>query len=198
MPLLTLPELTSAINAAINPDGGAPLIKGSDLNQLLHSVVESLSAPTPGLEVLAVASAGGQLGAYGFNTIPLGQPTVDVRPAGSPSGWDLPNAAYVAPVSGIYELLTNMRITDSSGPVGGNYALGAGPSNVDGPWMYWNTIFDVRTGTNRKGLQVTRLLHLSAGEAVRMYAYFDGFAADVFGEFTVKLLRRDDPPTAAL
>jgi|GEM_PF-7028496 len=192
MPPLTLPQLTSAINTAVNPDGGAPLIKGSALNQLLHSVVESLAALTPGLEVLAVAPAGGSLGGGGFNTIPLGQPTVDVRPAGSPGGWDLPNAAYVAPVSGTYELLGRMRISDPDGPVGSSYCLAAGPANTDGEWVQWNTIYNVNGGYNRKGVQVARVLHLAAGQPVRLYAYLDGFSAGVGGELTIKLLRRDD------
>lgn len=153
---------------------------------------------TPGLEVLAVAGVAGTLAANGFNTISLAQTVLDVRPAGSGGGWDTAAQTYVAPISGTYEVLASMRIHDNYGPVGSNYALGAGPGNVDGPWMLWNTIFDVHGGYNRKGLQVTRLLHLYAGELVRMYAYLDGFDAYVFGELTVKLLRRDDPPTAAL
>ena len=153
---------------------------------------------TPGLEVLAVARVEGTLSANGFNTIALNQTILDVRPAGSSGGWNTATQTYAAPVSGTYELQTSMRIHDAYGPLGSNYALGAGPSNVDGAWMYWNTIFDVHSGTNRKGLQVTRLLHLKAGEEVRMYAYLDGFDAFVFGEFTVKLLRRDDPPVAVL
>ena len=71
--------------------------------------------------------------------------------------------------------------------MGSNYALAAGPSNVDGTWVFWNTVFQTNA-TNRKGHQNTRILHLNAGEVVRMYVYFDGFA---FGELTVKLLRRD-------
>jgi len=270
---MTSPELRRlglAIDDVVRPEGGAPLVKASALNGLLHDLAATLApsldrytlsaalraevaggpynaageltaalsaaaaaesrigqcfsagpalytylpgdagplvwvrswkggAPAPpGLEVLAVTGVEGTLAANGFNTIALGRPVLDVRPAGSPGGWDAAAQAYVAPLSGTYELLTSMRVHDNYGPVGSNYALGAGPGNVDGPWLYWNTIFDVHGGYNRKGLQVTRVLHLSAGEAVRMYAYLDGFEAFVFGEFTVKLLRRDDPPVAVL
>jgi hypothetical protein len=74
--------------------------------------------------------------------------------------------------------------------VGGNYALGTGPSNQDGEWVSWNTIWQTN-GVNRKGHQQIRLLHLSAGEAVRTYMYLDGFGGTVWGEISVKLLPRD-------
>ena len=191
MALLTLAQLSLAIDSAVNPTGGEPLIEGPALNQLLHTLVDALGTGRDE-DVLAVAPAGGSIAAYGFNTIPLGQPTVDVRPAGSPGGWDLPSSAYVAPVSGVYELLGRMRISDPDGPVGGSYCLAAGPANTDGEWVQWNTIFNVNGGYNRKGLQVTRVVHLAAGQAVRLYTYLDGFSAYVGGELTVKLLHRDD------
>lgn len=195
--MLTPAQLARAVDEAINPSGGAPLIQGPALNQLLHSLVDAIGAPAPaaptaGLEVLAVAPAYGYVPASGFNTIALGQPTLDVRPAGSPGGWNLPANAYVAPVSGVYELLGRMRITDPDGPVGSSYCLAAGPANTDGEWVLWNTIFNVNGGYNRKGLQVSRVLHLAAGQPVRLYAYLDGFNASVGGELTVKLLLRDE------
>ncbi|GAB3638775.1 hypothetical protein GCM10027422_43650 [Hymenobacter arcticus] len=144
----------------------------------------------PGLEVLAVAPLGGYVAAYNFTPVPVGTPTVDVRPAGLGGGWDVAAGQYVAPVSGTYELHARLRIYDGDGPVGANYALGAGPDNVDGEWMLWSTIFQTNA-TNRKGSQTTRVLHLNAGQAVRQYVYLDGFGASLGGEFTVKLLRRD-------
>ena len=147
--------------------------------------------PTPGLEVLAVGPVGGYVGGGNFNTVPLGQARVDVAPAGVSGGWDQASSCYRAPISGLYELGARVRITDADGPVGANYAVGAGPANTDGEWMQWNTIFSVNTPYNRKGNQTTRVLHLAAGEAVRLYVYLDGFGATLGGELTVKLLRRD-------
>lgn len=289
MSTLSLAQLTLAIDSAINPYGGEPLIEGPALNHLLHELVDTLAgatatgrdeylvsaalrtevvqgsynasgeltsalsgagaaesaagqcfsfgpatytylpgdagtltwvrnfkggggaapattpsdattaAPaTPGLEVLAVGYFQSLVSANGFNTVALVQPYLDLRPTDYPSGWDANANAYVAPLSGTYELLANMRIHDSYGPVGSSYALAAGPDNVDGAWVLWNTIFNVNGGANRKGLQVTRVLHLAAGQAVRMYTYLDGFEAVVFGELTVKLLRRDDPPSVSV
>lgn len=200
MATTSLAQLALDIDRAVNPNGGEPLIEGPALNRLLHELADTLAAapPTPGLEVLAVAGMEGNVAAYGFNTIALTQPRVDVRPAGTAGGWDAAANAYVVPVSGTYELLAIMRIHDNNGPVGSNYALAAGPDNVDGAWALWNTIFNVNNGTNRKGLQVTRIVHLAAGQAVRMYTYLDGFSAFVFGELTVKLLRRDEPLAGSL
>jgi len=151
----------------------------------------SAGGPTPGLEVLAVGPAGGYVGGSGFNTVPLGAARVDLRPAGTAGGWDQAGSSYVAPVSGLYELGARVRITDADGPVGANYAVGAGPANTDGEWMLWSTIFSVNTPYNRKGNQTTRVLHLDAGQAVRLYVYLDSFGATLGGELTVKLLRRD-------
>lgn len=162
----------------------------SRLDNQAITVSQANSATTAGLEVVAVATLFGTISASGFNTLPISSPGLDVRPSGTAGGWDQPNNAYVAPLSGTYEILTKARIDDGSGPVGGNYALGAGPSNVDGAWVAWNTIVQT-TGTNRKGHQTTRILHLNAGDAVHMYLYCDGFDASIGGELSIKLLHRD-------
>ncbi|HET9504174.1 MAG TPA: hypothetical protein VFO93_11580 [Hymenobacter sp.] len=150
----------------------------------------ALAATAAGLEVLATATLRGDLGSGGFYTVPLSGTGLDVRPAGTAGGWDQAASAYVAPLSGTYELAAKVRLHDDSGPVGSNYALGTGPSNQDGEWVSWNTIWQTN-GTNRKGHQHTCLLHLSAGEAVHTYMYLDGFGGTIWGEMSVKLLRRD-------
>jgi len=149
-------------------------------------------AAAPGLEVVAVAAIGGRVGANGFNPVPGCDPRLDVRPAGLPGGWNTSTGEYVAPLAGVYELHVRVRINDPDGPVGASYGLGAGPANTDGEWVLWNTIFSVNTPYNRKGNQTVRVLHLAAGQAVHAYVYLDSFDADLGGELTVKLLRRDD------
>lgn len=160
------------------------------VSRLDSQPLATAAATAAGLEVLATATLGGDLTSNGFYTVPITSTTLDVRPAGTPGGWNQAASAYVAPLSGVYELAAKVRLLDGSGPVGSNYALGTGPSNQDGEWVSWNTVWQTN-GINRKGHQHTRLLHLGAGETVHTYMYLDGFAGTVWGEMSVKLLRRD-------
>lgn len=62
-----------------------------------------------GLEVLAVAQCSGTISARDFNTVPIRSPLLDVRPSGTSGGWDMDSSTYMAPISGTYELQTNIE-----------------------------------------------------------------------------------------
>ncbi|UPL50534.1 hypothetical protein [Hymenobacter sublimis] len=149
------------------------------------------SSSSQGLSVLAVATVtnSGLLGG-GFATVPLSTVVTDIRPTGTTGGWDTATYEYVAPVAGTYFITTKMRTNDGNAPAGRSYGQGAGTTNSDGPWFQWFYSNGVREGSLN-----TRVMELTAGQRVRMYALLDGFNAGVSAEMTVSLFRSTQPIT---
>jgi hypothetical protein len=149
------------------------------------------AAPAPGLEVVASANVSRDVPADYVTSLTNCEPTLDVRPAGLPGGWNIKTGEYVAPLSGIYELQVRLHLMDGDAPAGAVYSIAAGPSNKEGSWVLWFP-FSPGDTPNRQGAQATRVLYLSAGQAVHASTTLGGFATTVYGELTVKLLCRSD------
>jgi hypothetical protein len=75
---------------------------------------------------------------------------------------------YTVPVDGVYLIFTKLRPDDDS-PLT-SYAQGAGIDNVDDTWIAWGQTY-ATAAANRNGLVNFRIVALSAGDQVRMYAY---------------------------
>lgn len=79
---------------------------------------------------------------------------------------------YTVPVTGIYYILSSVRLNDGSGSRSAGQAVHT--SNVDGNWFYWQ-----QWGAQRYGNQYTRLAVFNAGDKLRHYLYSEGSSAAI-------------------
>jgi hypothetical protein len=158
--------------------------------------VAAAPAAVPGLEVLAIAEVSRDVPADIVSSLTDCYPSLDLRPAGLPGGWNVKTGEYVVPLSGMYELQVRLQVSDADAPAGSVYSVGAGPNNKEGNWVQWFPLFPSNT-PNRQGAQATRIMYLAAGQAVHAHTTLEGFATAVYGELTVKLLCRSDAQQAS-
>ena len=119
-----------------------------------------------------------------FQTIPFNVINVDTYNGFSGTGTTYPHS-YIIPVSGTYFIATKLRIQDNS-TTGVSYGQGANsyspPSttptntNVDGYWFNWfvtNYAPAINSSLSRNGSINYRIMQLTAGQYINMYAYCD-------------------------
>ena len=97
-----------------------------------------------------------------FTTIILPRVVAD-----SASGWNATANTWTVPTTGTYLVITNIRFVDNL-VSGLSYGQGANTSNVDNASFLWNT-----TNGKRNGSTNTRIMQLTAGQAVDLFAYVD-------------------------
>jgi hypothetical protein len=96
------------------------------------------------------------------------------------------NDWYVCPVSGIYMVITKIRVTDSTA-ANISYGQGAGTSAADSPTFLWQQTF---TAT-RNGSHNVLVAHFNSGDQVRMFAYANSSIWASDGDFQMFLLTAD-------
>ncbi len=97
-----------------------------------------------------------------FKTIALSSVVTDTA-----SGWNATANTYTVPVTGTYLIISSVRLTDSL-PTGTSYGQGVNTSNTDNPSFLWATTLGLRNGTTNM-----RVMQLSAGQTVDLFAYAD-------------------------
>jgi hypothetical protein len=98
------------------------------------------------------------------------------------AGFSSSTNLYTIPVSGTYMIVTKLRGSDSQ-TSGASYGQGANLTAVDGSWFSWFV-----TAPDRNGSINTRVVHLTAGTTVQMYAYADSGLVCSGGEMDIVLL----------
>lgn len=90
------------------------------------------------------------------------------------SGWDNVNFAYTIPVNGTYLITTKMRPGDGVA-ANNSYGQGANGTLADGPWFQWfvTVVSNGQTYGGRNGSLNARVVYLTAGSKIYMYAYGD-------------------------
>ena len=140
-----------------------------------HACVATLSAP------YSIGDFGG-----GFEKVPLAS-TFDPQ-----SNFSNANSWYVAPVTGLYLILTRIRPDDFVDDGSGNqvsYGQGAHTSNGDGSFFMWGlTVPSTGPTYSRNGLVNFRIASFSAGAQIRMFAYADTAIAIADAEMNIFLL----------
>lgn len=97
-----------------------------------------------------------------FQTIALPKVVLDTA-----SGWNASANTYTIPATGVYLIISKMRLVDSTAP-GIQFGQGASTQNVDGPYFTWNTTAGLRN------YSVTfRMATFNKGDLVRMFSYAD-------------------------
>ncbi len=125
-------------------------------------------SPMASLRVEAGASLGAAISetfskADTFKTVALSHVVTDTA-----SGWNSTTNSYTIPVSGTYLIISNIRLADFA-PPGVSYGQGVDTTNVDTFSFLWST-----TGTApRNGFVNSRVMQLSAGQTVSLFAYVD-------------------------
>ncbi len=104
----------------------------------------------------------GQTVGASFKTIKLPNVVTD-----SANGWNPTSSTYAAPTTGTYLIISSVRLNDS---VAANISWGQGvnTSNTDSQTFVWAT-----TAGLRNGFTNMRIMQLSAGQSVDLFAYVD-------------------------
>lgn len=95
-------------------------------------------------------------------------PTTDTA-----NGWSKANNSYTIPYTGVYLIMSKLRLADNS--IGVSFGQGVHTSNIDGPWFIWAN-FPNSGGSasqNRFVLLNIRIAHFNAGDVLHHYAYGD-------------------------
>ena len=141
---------------------GPPLPNGTFYSPVITTTSGLITNITAGKPVCsATITTAFTLGANAFTTIPLNATTVD-----NFSAFNTTTHSYVAPVTGYYWVATKLRPADNIG-AGISYGLGANTNNnVDDYWFLWT-----QTNNTRNGSINYRLIYLTTGQPINMYAY---------------------------
>jgi len=103
-----------------------------------------------------------QTAVSGFETIHLSAIMVDNK-----NGWDAANYQWVVPETGTYEVNGKLRLADGDYS-SLSYGLGMDTANQDGPTFFWG-----QGAKNRQGLFNSRIMNLTQGARLRLFAYID-------------------------
>ena len=106
--------------------------------------------------------ASNQLFTTAFKTVALNNVIVDTA-----SGWNASSNTYTVPATGTYLIVSNLRLADLL-PAGISFGQGVNTSNVDNLSFLWRT-----TAGPRNESVATRIMQLSAGQTVDLFAYVD-------------------------
>ena len=117
----------------------------------------------PTLNVETNASNGVQSVGTSFTTLAMGNVITDTA-----NGWNASANTYTIPNTGTYLIVSRVRLSDGSA-AGVSYGQGVNTTNVDGTFFLWSTTVGVRNVSVN-----TRLVKLTAGQTVNLYAYIDG------------------------
>ena len=122
------------------------------------------------MPIAVIGRFGGTFQSVGqtFTTIQAGDASIDTH-----NGWRPAQSVYIVPETGTYELRAKLRPFDNSQP---NVSIGLGidVANQDGPSFVWGQMPPPAPGGSaRFVLQNARTMRLTAGQAVRMFAYVD-------------------------
>ena len=107
-------------------------------------------------------SSTGQAITTAFKTIALPHVVTDTA-----SGWNASANTYTVPTTGTYLIVSSIRFVDSVAS-GISYGQGVNTSNVDNTSFFWTT-----TAGMRNGSQNLRIMQLSAGQTINLFAYVD-------------------------
>jgi len=121
-----------------------------------------------------------------FTTVPLNTIVQD-----SHDGWDQATNTYIVPQDGIYEVQGRVRIQDEM-TLNTSVGIGIDTANVDSPGFIWSQTPSTvsASGASRFTMVINRTLTLNAGDALRLYGYWDGTPQEVSGrELIVQRIR---------
>ena len=121
------------------------------------------AASLPMLNVETNGSNGVQAVGASFTTLAMANVITDTA-----NGWNASTNTYTVPNTGTYLIVSRVRLADGS-PAGLSYGQGVNTVNVDGTFFSWTTTAGARNGSVN-----TRLVKLTAGQTVNLYAYVDG------------------------
>jgi hypothetical protein len=110
------------------------------------------------------------------------------------SNYDISTDTFIAPISGIYYIQIDIRITDNSIPDScGSGFSSIHANNFDTPDNFqWTPIWATTLATNRISLlPYSRLLHLQEGESYRANSYSDNLTYSSDGTMNIVLLYAD-------
>ena len=133
------------------------------------STVGTTAAALPMLSVDTGSAYGSQQVTTAFTTVAMGNVIADTA-----NGWNAAANTYTVPNTGTYLIVSKVRLADGTGP-GISYGQGVNTANVDGPYFQWATTAGVRS----QSLNV-RIVKLTAGQTVDLFAYVDGATATVW------------------
>ena len=124
------------------------------------------------LRVEAGASLGGAItqalgSADGFKTVALSKVVTDTA-----TGWNAATNSYTVPATGTYLIVSNIRLADFA-PSGISYGQGVDTANVDSFSFLWTST----AAGPRNGFVNSRVMQLSAGQTVSLFAYIDSKTA---------------------
>lgn len=104
----------------------------------------------------------GQTVGASFKTIKLPNVVTD-----SANGWNPTSSTFAAPTTGTYLIISSVRLNDSA-PANISWGQGVNTSNSDNQTFSWAT-----TAGLRNGFTNMRIMQLSAGQSVDLFAYVD-------------------------
>ena len=87
----------------------------------------------------------------------------------SAKGWNSKTNQYIAPVTGVYMVVSRIRFLDGTAP-GTSYGQGVSTVNADGPYFLWQMTSGFRNNSVN-----FRLMQLNKGEAIELFAYVDSY-----------------------
>ena len=147
---------TTTITVPVTVTGGSTTVAGA-------------AAALPLLSVETNGNSGMQTVGASFTTLALANVIADTA-----NGWNASTNTYTVPNTGTYLIVSRVRLADGA-TAGMSYGQGVNTTNVDGTFFLWSTTVGVRNGSIN-----TRLVKLTAGQTVNLYAYVDG-QSSVFG-----------------
>lgn len=114
---------------------------------------------------LVVSCSGGT----SFQTLPQTFTTVQFNTVSvdNKNAWNAANNTWTVPETGTYEVNGKLRLVDGN-LSGLSYGLGIDVVNEDNAGFFWGV-----GAPNRQGLFNSRIIMLTAGQALRLYAYVD-------------------------
>ncbi|HVJ09258.1 MAG TPA: hypothetical protein VM554_12830 [Acidisarcina sp.] len=129
--------------------------------------------------VLDVTDSSTQSVSNAFSKITFGTVVADNN-----NGWNSSTNQYTIPISGTYMITTKLRIVDNA-TSGVSYGQGANSTAVDGSWFSWFV-----TAVKRNGSINVRVVHLSQGSTIEMYAYADSSLSTTSAEMSIVMLAK--------
>ncbi len=98
-----------------------------------------------------------------FKTVALSHVVTDTA-----TGWNSSTNTYTVPATGTYLIVSNIRLADFA-PNGVSYGQGVDTTNVDSFSFLWTST----AAGPRNGFVNSRVMQLSAGQTVSLFAYVD-------------------------
>lgn len=101
---------------------------------------------------------------------------INSAPLDTSGGFNTATYLYTAPETGVYIVNGRYRVADPA-PAGINCAIGVDVATSESASVIWQTIASVSASTSRHSMQISRIISVTAGQQVRLFAYIDSATA---------------------